>query len=146
MLPVIETIWVKADIAASGSVPSATPTQFHRSVSVAVSTSGIPRELLTCRHGADSCAGSAGGGGGGGGGDGGADTTTECTTLLNDEGRATLIATCLPSGDITTMPTKCSHACADVLVPLYSSCGTVMQTMVPGIDSFASVCQATQGH
>ena len=105
-------------------------------------SSGIERVAACGTTGA----GGAGGGGGGGGGDGGADTTTECTTLLNDEGRATLIATCLPSGDITTMPTKCSHACADVLVPLYSSCGTVMQTMVPGIDSFASVCQATQGH
>ena len=95
---------------------------------------------------AGSCGGApATGGGGRGGGGGASDISAECTTLFNDEGRATLIATCLPSGDITTMPTKCSHACADVLVPLYNSCGTVLQAAVPGIDSFFSLCETTQG-
>eukprot|EP00966_Prymnesium_polylepis_P168226 3889764-Prymnesium_polylepis.1 len=46
-VPVIDTTCANASRHASGSVPSSTPTQFHRSVSVAVSTSGVPRDELT---------------------------------------------------------------------------------------------------
>lgn len=95
------------------------------------------------------CGNTPGGPGPGSGatGGGGSDVTSECTALFNDEGRAALTTACLPSGDLTTMPTKCSHACADVLVPLYNSCAVVLQDVVPGIDSFAALCQTTQdGH
>jgi hypothetical protein len=70
----------------------------------------------------------------------------ECAALITADGQATLVATCLPSGDMTVMPTKCSHACADVLIPLYTQCGPMLAAAVPGIDAFAAICQTTQGH
>ena len=69
----------------------------------------------------------------------------ECSALVAGDGQATLMATCNPKG-AATMPSVCSHECADVFVPLYTSCGAQMQAIMPGIASFAAVCQAAQGH
>ena len=71
---------------------------------------------------------------------------TECTDLFDANGRATMVAVCVPGMDMSALPTKCSHECADVLVPLYASCGTVMEAAIPGIGAFAEICSAAQGH
>ena len=73
----------------------------------------------------------------------------------------------LPSGAPESMPSKCSHTCADVWVtrtphisescsddlkacsygqvPLFSSCGDVMRSMIDGADGFDALCQARSG-
>ena len=75
----------------------------------------------------------------------------------------------LPSGAPESMPSKCSHTCADVWVtrtphfralgarsddlkacsygqvPLFSSCGDVMRSMIDGADEFDALCQARSG-
>jgi len=71
---------------------------------------------------------------------------SECTNLFDQDGRATMIAVCVPGMGMSALPTKCSHECADVLVPMYASCGTVMEAAIPGIGAFAQVCSAAQGH
>ncbi len=71
---------------------------------------------------------------------------SECASLFGQDGRATMVAVCVPGMDMSALPTKCSHECADVLVPLYASCGTVMEAAIPGIGAFAQICMAVQGH
>ena len=71
---------------------------------------------------------------------------TEYTDLFDTNGRATMVAVCVPGMDTSALPTKCSHECADVLVPLYASCRTVMEAAIPGIGAFAEICSVAQGH